>query len=124
MQICNDLLPFWEHSNYIENWESIYDNPKIIPIQIEGILILNGYDILNNNVLNIKDLKINMVLLILLPNMWDNDYDYQRTLIEVNHYYETFLYEAKKINRIRSGKNTSQWIMDIQHMEVKNHKEM
>jgi hypothetical protein len=37
-----------------------------------------------------------MVLLMYLPNMWDNDYDYQRTLIEGNHYYETSPYEAKK----------------------------
>jgi hypothetical protein len=42
---CNDLLPFWEHPNYMKNWKSIYDNPEIIPIQIEGILILNGFDI-------------------------------------------------------------------------------
>jgi hypothetical protein len=48
-----------------------------------------------------------MVLLMYLPNIWDNDYDYQRTLIEVNHYYETSPYEAKKINEIQSGENTS-----------------
>jgi hypothetical protein len=40
------------------------------------------------------------VLLIYLPNIWDNDYDYQRTLFDTNHYYETSLYKAKKINRI------------------------
>jgi hypothetical protein len=28
--------------------------------------------------------------------MWDNDYNYQRTLIDANHYYETSFYEAKK----------------------------
>jgi hypothetical protein len=28
--------------------------------------------------------------------MWDNDYDFQRTLIDANHYYETSSYEAKK----------------------------
>ena len=28
--------------------------------------------------------------------MWDDDFDYQRTLVEVNHYYETFSSEVKK----------------------------
>ena len=51
----NDLLLFWEHPNYIKNWKIIYENPKIIPTQTKSILILNGYDILNNNVLNIED---------------------------------------------------------------------
>jgi hypothetical protein len=51
----NDLLLFWERPNYIENWEIIYDNPKVIPTQPKGILILNGYDIFNNNVLNVED---------------------------------------------------------------------
>jgi hypothetical protein len=37
-----------------------------------------------------------MVLLMYLPNMWGNGYDYQRTLVDVNHYYETSPYEAKK----------------------------
>jgi hypothetical protein len=40
--------------------------------------------------------------------MWDNDYDYQWTLIDANHCYETSPHEAKKINKIQSGKNTSQ----------------
>jgi hypothetical protein len=49
---CNDLLPFCEHPNYMENWKNIYDNFEIIPIQIQGILILNGYDIFNKYLLN------------------------------------------------------------------------
>jgi hypothetical protein len=28
--------------------------------------------------------------------MWGNDYDYERTLIDANHYYKTSSYEAKK----------------------------
>jgi hypothetical protein len=28
--------------------------------------------------------------------MWDIDYNYQWTVIDANHYYETFPYEAKK----------------------------
>jgi hypothetical protein len=79
----------------MKNWESIYDNPKIILTQIEGFLILNEYDILNNNVFNIKDLKFGMMLLMYLPNMWNNDYDYQQSLIEANHHYETPPYESK-----------------------------
>jgi hypothetical protein len=45
----------------MENWQSIYDNPKIIPTQTEGILILNGNDILSKKVFNIKILKFIMV---------------------------------------------------------------
>jgi hypothetical protein len=40
--------------------------------------------------------------------MWDNDCDYQWTLIDANHYFETFFYETKKINKIQSGENTRQ----------------
>jgi hypothetical protein len=64
------LLPIWEALNYIENWKSIYVNPGIIPIYSEGILILNGNDILNKKVLNIEDSKFSMMLLMYLPNMW------------------------------------------------------
>jgi hypothetical protein len=28
--------------------------------------------------------------------MWDNDYDFQWTLIDANHYYKTSFYEAKR----------------------------
>ena len=100
----------------MKNWQSIYDSPEIIPTQIEGILILNGNDISNKNVLNIKDLKFNMVLLMHLSNMWDNHCDYQWTLIDANYYYETSLYKAKKPTESKS--------MDIQHMEMKNRKEI
>jgi hypothetical protein len=37
-----------------------------------------------------------MVLLMYLPKMHDNDYDYQRTLVDPNHYYKTLPYDAKK----------------------------
>ena len=92
----NDLQPFWEHPNYMENWEEIYDNPEIISTLTQGTLILNGFDLVKYNILNIQDLKFNMVLLMYLPNMWGDDYDYQCTLVDVNHYYETNPYEAKK----------------------------
>jgi hypothetical protein len=107
----------------MENWESIYDDPEIIPTLTQDKLILNGYDIIKYNILNIQDLKFNMVLLMYLPSMWDNDYDYQRTLFDVNHCYETSPYEYKKI-KIQREEDTSQPVMDIQHMEVKNHREM
>ena len=61
----------------MENWQSIYDIPEIISKQTESILILNGNDILNKNILNIKDLKFNRMLLMYLLNKWDNDYNYQ-----------------------------------------------
>jgi hypothetical protein len=37
-----------------------------------------------------------MVLLMYLPNMWKDKYDYERTVVDVNLYYETSPYEAKK----------------------------
>ena len=67
------------------------------PTQTEGILILKGNDIISTKVLDLEGLKFNMVLLMYLPKMWDNDYDYQHTLNEANDYYEIFLYETKKI---------------------------
>ena len=60
----------------MENWKSIYDNSGIIPILTQGTLILNGSNIVKYNILNIQDLKFNMVLLMYLPNMWSDDYDY------------------------------------------------
>jgi hypothetical protein len=53
----------------MENWESIYDDPEIIPTLTQDKLILNGYDIIKYNILNIQDLKFNMVLLMYLPSM-------------------------------------------------------
>jgi hypothetical protein len=57
-----------------------------------------------------------MVLSMYLLNTWDNDYDYQWTLIEVNHYYETSPYETeKKSTKSEAGKiqiNES-WIFSI-----------
>jgi hypothetical protein len=41
----------------------LYDNLEIIPTQTEGILILNGNNILNNNVPHTKDLRFIMVVL-------------------------------------------------------------
>jgi hypothetical protein len=54
-----------------------------------------------------------MVLLIYLSNMWDNDYNYQWTLIDANHYYETSPFEAKKFNKFQSGKIIIHQVMDI-----------
>ena len=60
------------------------------------MLLLNGSYILKHNILNVEDLAFNIVLLVYLPNMWNDDFDYQQTLIEVNHYYEISSYKAKK----------------------------
>jgi hypothetical protein len=38
----NDLQPFWEHPSYMEIWETIYDDPRIIPTLTQGMLLLNG----------------------------------------------------------------------------------
>ena len=59
-------------------------------------MILNGVDIIQMGIMNIKDLKFDHILMIYIPNMWTNDLDYQRTLVEANHYYETSPYVAKK----------------------------
>jgi hypothetical protein len=39
-----------------------------------------------------------------LPNIWDNDYDYQQTLIDANDYFETSPREAKKSTKSKAGK--------------------
>ena len=80
----------------MEYWESIYEDLIIIPIIIQGMLIINEFYILKHNILNVEDLTFNIVLLMYLSNIWDDDFDYQWTLVEVNHYYETFFYKAKK----------------------------
>jgi hypothetical protein len=46
----------------------------MIPIQTEGILILNGNDIISSKVLDIEGLKFNMLHLMYLPKMWDNEF--------------------------------------------------
>jgi hypothetical protein len=43
-----------------------------------------------------------------VTNVRDDKYDYQKTLIEANHYYETSLYVAKKNEQYpRRGKGKS-----------------
>ena len=92
----NDLQPYWEHPTFMKTWEGIYEDPTIIPTISQGMLLLNGSYILQHNMCNVEDLKFDIVLLMYLPNMWDDDFDFQRTLSDVNLYYETSPYEAKK----------------------------
>jgi hypothetical protein len=92
----SELLPFWKDKRYKSNWKNIYEESGMIPTQIEGILILNGYDSRSSKVLDIEGLKFNMVLFMYLPKMWDNDFDYLCTLNETNHYYQRSPYEGKK----------------------------
>jgi hypothetical protein len=54
----------WEDSSYGKNWQSMYDNFRIIATQTKDVLILNGNDILSEKVFNDIDLKFDMVLLI------------------------------------------------------------
>ena len=54
----------------MENWQANNDNHhEIFPTQTKGVLILNKNYILNKYMLNIKDLKFNMVILMYFPNM-------------------------------------------------------
>ena len=46
-------------------------------------------------IMNIEDLKFVHVTMIYIPNMWTNDFHYQRTLVETNHYYESSPYLAR-----------------------------
>ena len=59
-------------------------------------MLINGSYILRHNILNVEDLILNIMLLMSLPNMWDNDFDYQWTLVDIYHYYETYPYELEK----------------------------
>jgi len=59
-------------------------------------MILNGVDIIQMGIMNIEDLKFDHVIMIYIPNIWTNEFDYQRTLVQTNHYYETSPYAAKK----------------------------
>ena len=54
--------------------------------------------------MNIEDLKFVHVTMIYIPNMWTNDFHYQRTLVETNHYYETSPYLARD-----DKKNSKRW---------------
>ena len=51
---------FWKHSNYMQNCESIYEDPGIISTLIEGMLQLNGFYILKHNILIVKELPFNI----------------------------------------------------------------
>ena len=46
-------------------------------------------------ILNIQNLNFDHVLLIYLKNMWINKLNYEQTLIQANHYYETSPYVGK-----------------------------
>jgi hypothetical protein len=45
-----------------------------------------------------------------LPKMWDNDFNYQHTLYEANHYYEPSSYEAKKDPNEEKTQVSKLWI--------------
>jgi hypothetical protein len=79
----------------------------LVLTQTKGILILNGYDILNNNVLNVEDLKLSMVLLIyqICERIIMNTNGHLLRLIIIMRH---LVMKPKKINRIQSGENTSQ----------------
>lgn len=55
-------------------------------------------------IMNIEDLKFVHVTMIYIPNMWTNDFHYQRSLVETNHYYETSPYLARD-----DKKNSKRW---------------
>jgi len=76
--------------------QDIYDNNIVFPTQNESLMILNGVDIIQMGIMNIENLKFDHVIMIHIPNIWTNEFDYQQTLVEANHYYETSTYAAKK----------------------------
>ena len=47
-------------------------------------------------ILNIENLKFDQVILMYLPYMWNNDLNYQKTLIEANHHFKTSPCEGKE----------------------------
>lgn len=53
-------------------------------------MVLIENDIVRGKILNIEKLQFKKILLIHLPNMWNN-FDYLRNLIDVNYYHETSL---------------------------------
>jgi hypothetical protein len=78
--------------------------------QTEVILILNRNNIINSKLFDIEGLKFNIVLWMYLPKMWDNDFNYQHTLYEANHYYEPSSYEAKKDPNEEKTQVSKLWI--------------
>ena len=68
---------------------------NIFPIINEDVLSLNGFDIIQMKILNIQNLIFDQVILIYLKNMWINKLNYEKKLIQANHYYKTSPYVEK-----------------------------
>jgi len=58
-------------------------------------LVLNGRNIINDNIINFKKLTFEMIVLIYHSKLW-KDFPYNSIVNEVNNYYLTSPYKGKQ----------------------------
>jgi len=90
----SEPLPFWEDGQYSSEWKNYYSS-DLIKTQFEPLLVLNGNNIIEDNIFDFKNLTFEMILLIYHPKLWE-DFSYKSIVNEVNHYYLTSPYKGKK----------------------------
>ena len=79
----------WQNDNNKETYEDIYENKCIFPKTISAMLLLDGNYILEHNIISLDDISFKNILLIYIPNIWKySPFDYARTVVAVNMYYE------------------------------------
>ena len=60
------------------------------------MLLLDGNYILEHNIISLDDISFKNILLIYIPNIWkDSPFDYARTVVTVNMYYESSLFKGR-----------------------------
>ena len=87
-------LPLWEDDTYSQVWKKYYSSDLVIT-ECGHLLVLDGNNIIENNILEFESITFDMILMIYHPQLQE-DYLYKKTLNEVNNYYLTSSYKAKK----------------------------
>lgn len=93
--ITNEEEPYWENKKFEKSWESVYENNHFQPITSIVVLLLDGNTIINNKILDPKNISLKEVLFIYIPKIWDNNVEYQRILEAADTYHQTAPFVGK-----------------------------
>jgi hypothetical protein len=86
--------PYWIHPLQMNNWKNNIFEEKVMNRTKELLLVLDGNLILQNGIIDYKDLTMDYILLLYLPHLLEQTI-YDTTLVLTNVYYEHCPYHGK-----------------------------